>query len=683
MGVRSNMKPMDNPKFNEPIKADYPLPDQYSPSQNTERREKLDEIRAELNRLATTPKNHPVDTSADLQAIRQELGSEVPAAIGQAQEKTDQEARFLVDLENRRKDELAREEKILSFLIESLPETEERIGKKMDPHSEVAVVIPAYSERDFILRPLESLAEQRNVSTDQFEVIVVVNNPDDTPARTPDETDDDYRRKMEQYRKSLMENQETLKLIRLLNDESTDVAVNAEEMEIIKKIRLSGLKVYAIDKASHGKTLPPSEANVGGARNRGVAEACARFYEAGRNGIIAQSDADTKFDEHYIENLIRTFQERPEIVGLTGNSQFEELEGNKELGLILYKYDEALYEYKGLLKKLSMAPEEKKSESDVFFSGANMASRAFETAIVGGVPKISGGEDPAFGKRLETVGKIVRVEDIITMPAFRFSARTAKDSGQGQSNIRFAENLRKHGALMVKNPEISLREREIKVSMEEIFATEKAKQISPQEISEIFSINGKHLLTDSESELLSAKLKEAADPRQLSSDPELAFLKTNFRQALNDSLPELPFDVATAKIIDLFKRDPGVAHKYEINLAKILEKEKIKLEKRAQLLNKIFEVSFRDKPQKPDSKWVFRVLQDNRAELGLDEKALALFAAQKPILKLISEQVKLSENSDEAMQGAKTTFKEFLDMPAEDTVKMCILKIEAMDLATE
>ena len=77
-----------------------------------------------------------------------------------------------------------------------------------------------------------------------------------------------------------------LKIIKYINGEENGVQLSDEEKDVVERIRSSGIKIFAVDKASEGKTLPDKEANVGGARNRGVAEAVARFYEQKKsNGI--------------------------------------------------------------------------------------------------------------------------------------------------------------------------------------------------------------------------------------------------------------------------------------------------------------------------------------------------------------------------------------------------------------
>lgn len=269
--------------------------------------------------------------------------------------------------ENERFDGLQKEKKVISYLNENLSETEDRIKEPMNKECEVSIVIPAYGEREAIFRPIESLTRQKGISRDSFEAIFVINNPGKAPEQEDFKgTDNDYKRKFELYHKSLAENQECLKIIRHINGENIDVALSVEEKEIVEKIKSSGIKIFAIDKATPGKTLPRDEANVGGARNRGVAEAVARFYEQKKsNGIIAQSDADTILDENYLHNLIKVFKKKPELVGIAGELEFEQME-DSELIRRLSWYGEMEHQYNRLLESFV---NEKIKEKDVSFSG--------------------------------------------------------------------------------------------------------------------------------------------------------------------------------------------------------------------------------------------------------------------------------------------------------------------------
>ncbi|MBI4092690.1 MAG: hypothetical protein HY420_02075 [Candidatus Kerfeldbacteria bacterium] len=345
-----------------------------------------------------------------------------------------------------------------------LPPSEDRIPEKMSDSCQVALVIPAYGERKYILRPLGSLAEQVGTSPDEFEVIIVINNPPSAPIKLENEHDAIYKARLQHYETALADNQETLNLlsgIKTLSEEEISAGLSTTEIEEIHRIKESGLIFHVIDKASEGKTLSSEQANVGGARNRGVAEAVARFAEIDRNGIIAQSDADIRFEPDYVASLIKQYQNHPDIIGFRGAVELESevdsgtiSESTKETTRMKRLYKRLLNRYKdiqgiGYQGKINQAQDDS-GESIPVFWGSNMSSRAFEAAKVGGVPMMGAGEDPAFGKRLAAIGKIGYAPDIRVAQLSRVSARA--EGGHGIGILKANRRLERGLSIEVENP---------------------------------------------------------------------------------------------------------------------------------------------------------------------------------------------------------------------------------------
>ncbi|MCX6779032.1 MAG: hypothetical protein NTU97_02265, partial [Candidatus Magasanikbacteria bacterium] len=172
--------------------------------------------------------------------------------------------------------------------------------------------------------------------------------------------------------------------------------------------------------------------NVGKARNRGVAESSVRFQELGRNGILIQTDADTWFeDEQFLSKVKTMLGSDPEVIGVAGGLNLEwdpETKDPKERAVLRKKVDRLLLrETTKRLVEFFSAPNKYGRTS---FMGADMISRSFESAVIGGVPKIKGGEDGAFGSRLESYGrrkgKIVvgAKHELFVTTSFRESDRT-------------------------------------------------------------------------------------------------------------------------------------------------------------------------------------------------------------------------------------------------------------------
>ncbi len=457
--------------------------------------------------------------------------------------------------------------KIKAYLAEALPASEKRISTPMYPKCKVCVVVPAYGERGYILRPISSLAQQKDVTSDEYELIIVVNNPPKMPVQTINETSDDYERKLAHYRVAVDENQSVIQLIRKINGESTDVQTTSEEDHMIADIQASGLRLHVIDKSSIGETLPMAEANVGSARNRGVAEAVARFHEIGRDGIIGQSDGDTSFDERYIRSLIDAFEKDPSLVGLAGKMEFEiDTNDNSDLMKLVTSTDQLKYTYDELIRSLLIKEGEeqnnKTTDSNVEFSGANMASRAYVAALAGGVPKLAGGEDPAFGKAISAFGKITRDETVITRPANRFSPRTDVNAGHGQKLIKQAIRLSQGQSILLKPYKRSKAEKNILHSLGVAIAT---RSIDPDNLKKIMSVEGVPLLEDVEVSQFSEILEQIHDLTQLQtfSLPGLNELKNKALHKLDQILPDIPLEEAFASLERVFLDNPELATKYE------------------------------------------------------------------------------------------------------------------------
>jgi len=367
--------------------------------------------------------------------------------------------------ENERFDDIQREKKIIEYLNESLPETEDRIGEPMNKNCNVAVVIPCYGERDHILDTLQALAEQKNMKSEEFEVITVINNSKEEPFRRVSETEEIYNKRVDLYRKAVEDNQKTLDLINIINKKLNiePEEFSEEDLKKILAIKSSGLRVFAIDKATADKALPSEKANVGYARNRGVAEVVARFYEQlNKNGIIVQTDGDTKLDEKYLSTIVRTFNDDHELIaGSSMAVKFipSEVQGESLNSLEKSKfnkiqlYDSLLRKY--IKRKVGMSDDFKEGGNlanvPLYFSGCNMASRAFESAIVGGIPQISGGEDTEFGIRLCEIGKVnILPKEAKVYSADRLSLRAS--TGAGARKYRILSSVGNEGEIKVKIP---------------------------------------------------------------------------------------------------------------------------------------------------------------------------------------------------------------------------------------
>ncbi len=576
--------------------------------------------------------------------------------------------------------EKVEKEKIEQYLKEDLPESEERIKEPMDPNCEVSVVIPAYGERDYIFRSLESLADQKGVNPNQYEAIIVVNNLENEPKKTARETDSDYKRTLEHYHRALEENQKTLKLIRFINGENVEVELTDYEKQVIEKIKESGLRIFAVDKASPGKGLPGTEANVGMARNRGVAEAIERFYkQLGKNGIIAQTDADTRLDKNYIQNLISTFKERPKLIGLTGSLEFEKIEPENELFEVVSIYSEIEHRYRELLD--FFAGERVNIAKDVHFSGANMASRSFEAAMVGGVPKESGGEDPHFGKRLSEIGEIDKVPEVKTTTADRPSPRTAVWAGAGQRLLRYTESIKEKGTIEVEDPRRGIFLRRLKEKFNKLISNHQA---TPENLKQILSVDKQPLLDDNDLQLMSQKFEGVTTFEKIADDPDIRAIQDKAGAKINELLPMVSLEEGSSELMEtLFAKDKRIKKKYEVIKKEMVKKENSWAEKRIKILEKLTGIIFKDKPKDFDSRALMNIIKPNKERVGLDNEAIKNLNKNSSILNRLTESIVDSKTRQEAMDKLKVAFKDKLTRPEENPLRSKLIELKAVDQAVK
>jgi glycosyltransferase involved in cell wall biosynthesis len=453
--------------------------------------------------------------------------------------------------------------KIREYLAKNLPgpgcgpgcRIEERIREAMDPECEVCVVIPAYAERDYILAPLEALARQRDVKPAQYEVIVVVNNP---PAAA--------RKEHEQVQpgdgEAFANNRRTLELLRHIKEEETGVLLRPGEQKIIAAIKKSGLRLFAIDKSSWGKTLPEAEANVGGARNRGTAEAVERFYKyPGRNGIIAHTDADTCADNYYIRGLIDVFKERPQLVGIGGGIQTSFYDDDKEQKREDVKdlvYARTLIGYEWLLDFLFKRIDNNSGRKTIFV-GCNMATRAFEAALAGGIPKIAGAEDTTFSEWMAGLGEIDYVSKVMVSQGVRYSERTA--TGYGTNMMKCSRQIKETGTVLVRTLECELMKYKLQGALRQAILYQRT---SVMELKEILTLNNELILHDEDLRALSRLLGQREERTAAERRKDVLRMWEKIAAVVEDRMETAPIVEAASTLISVFCMIEKVKREFHI-----------------------------------------------------------------------------------------------------------------------
>lgn len=574
--------------------------------------------------------------------------------------------------------EMERKKKISEYLEETL-RGEQRIETRMDPQCEVSVVIPAYAERKGIFRPLLSLAKQEGVKPEQFEVIIVVNNAPNEPIRDVEETDLEWSRKLEMYQYALIENQETLHILNAFQTGDTPAGLSEEETQLFDQIRTSGIKIFAIDKASDGRTLPQTDANVGGARNRGVAEAVERFFEQkGENGIIAQSDADVRFSSNYIASLIGVFKKDPELVGIAGKMEFDMSDEMRELLSKSTAVAELMTRYRWVTERLKSG-KHGRDTNRVAFSGGNMASRAYEAGLVRGVPKLPGGEDPAFGFRLADIGKTVMSDEVLTHPLDRFSARTHVTAGHGQKRLQLRDML-ESGSVLVESPQAVLVMRDM---TRQLYHHLRERTDSLETIRAVLVRDGKQLVNENDLQVLVSAIRSGEDASR--NDPKMRDIRMRIDRVLSELYPPVPIDEAVERILVEATLDDSVREKYEEKLREMREIEVRAIEGRAHfvlILSELLRKEADTQDVVAEKESFIEFLKAHQEQLGPMTLPL-LEKSETEAFNQFQSVFMMYPKPHEAIQLLIERFPQSLTFPEDDPVRWTSLKLSALSRALE
>lgn len=569
-------------------------------------------------------------------------------------------------------------QKVDKYLAGHLPETERRIETPQDTRCEIAMVLPAYAEGNGLLRPLSTLATQEGISTEQYEVIVVVNNSNEMPPRTPRETDTEYQRRQELYKTSLVENQKTLNLIKALQAGQIPEDLSDQERIQAQIIIERGMRVFAIDKSTGQQALPSESANVGTARDRGLAEAIERFQENGRDGIVAQSDSDVAFEPHYLENLVKAFRDNPDVVGVAGSLRFEK---TKEVEALFPPIIEALRSaYQGTWEKLlyeKLGRHDKlyeKGQNEVRFSGASMASRAFASAEAGGVPHLAGGEDPAFSRALKSIGRVIKDPSVIAKPEARLSARTEVGSGHGQSLLAAADAL-SEGGLKVSNPDAVMVYADLRTTLAQHLG-EKAASLEP------LQIDGRDILSPEMMDRLRRVAAESTDVDALLTNIDFSEIRQIIVSEMDRKYQKLPIVEATDKIVAIAIDTPETKRLFDDEYSRLADQESAKILQRITLVKNLFTMTSELPPKIYTSADISSLLSVHQTELGMTSAQLEQVQSDASILSEVAQIASTARNAQDCLIAMTAIYTQELTPLEQNPESQALLKLWALNKVT-
>lgn len=568
--------------------------------------------------------------------------------------------------------------KVEQYLAGNLPATERRIEIPQDTRCEIAMVIPAYAEGEGILRPLSTLSKQEGIRTEEYEVIVVVNNSSEMPPRTATETDAEYQRKQDLYKTSLAENQKTLRVIEAIQAGQIPEGLSDEQRMQAQSIIERGMRVFAVDKSTGQQAMPPESANVGTARDRGLAEAIERFKANGKDGIVAQSDSDVAFEPHYLENLVKGFRDNPDVVGVAGSLRFEKTKEVEALfppmvealqGAYQGAWDKLLYEKLGRQgERYEQGPEE------VRFSGASMASRAFAAAEAGGVPHLAGGEDPAFSRALKKVGEVIKDRSVIAKPEARLSARTEVGSGHGQKLLAAADTLRE-GELKVPNPDAIMAYVYLRATLAQHLGENAASL-------ETLQIAGHDILTPEMMEKLRQVAAESTDVDALLTNSDFAEIRQIVGSEVDKQYPKVPIIEATNRMVAIATDTPEAKSLFDAEYTQLASQEQAHIAQRTTLVSNLFTITS-ELPQKQYSVAdISSLLSARQSELGMTDLQLEQVQADESILSDVAQIASTIRSAQDGLNAMTTNYPQELTPLEQNLESQALLKLWALNKVT-
>jgi len=258
------------------------------------------------------------------------------------------------------------------------------ISEPQDPKCQISVVVPIFNEEKAnVFRQLKSILKQREINSEEFEVIYVVNNSPEAG---------------EEIRNA---NREILSLPIWKNRPVgiEDNSLSEEERELVEELR--NLNLFVIDKSTPGNEIV--KCNVAKARNRALAEASKRFDINNKNGIILQTDADTFYDDPtFFNRVIKKFSNNPDLIAIPGGAKLAYVTNEQDPMKREAEIRELnrVVDYMGWESLKQIVLKQPWGLDDMTMWPGNGVYRSFESAVVGGMQDATHMDDNSLGLRL-------------------------------------------------------------------------------------------------------------------------------------------------------------------------------------------------------------------------------------------------------------------------------------------
>lgn len=307
------------------------------------------------------------------------------------------------------------------------------LKKPMSSKCLVSVLIPVYNEDlKTILTVLASLARQKYVTTEMFEVVLIVSN-----------SKQEARVKTQAF----LQNQRIISYFKKVIENKTPI-LGDRKISLIKKKQL---KINLIDNSSF--KFAKIYENANNARNRAGKEICQRFLNssAKESGIIALTDCDCEFSSNYIFELIKTFNNNKVVVNRVAGKMFMQVEKGKnkkimEMASIVHFDHDYLFNLSKIKLKQPLRYFYPQGSKKLYIAGQNIAVTVSAWFKAGGITGQSSFADMLFVKRVDQLsGAVVYNPNFWVCTLFRVSKRAGL-VGLGQRVSLISESIENYTA---------------------------------------------------------------------------------------------------------------------------------------------------------------------------------------------------------------------------------------------
>ena len=286
-----------------------------------------------------------------------------------------------------------------------------------------AIVIPAYSEFEFLIDTLESINQNKSELLNQTLVVVVVNNANNSPQ-----------------------------------------SIKANNQLTIQKINENNYQftLAVIDAASPGLELPLKHAGVGLARKIGMDLALP--YLTSPQSLIFCTDADTQVSPDYLSKVKQIFKSQNTSAAVIGFSHLKSQDS---------AINDAIGQYEKFLKTTAEKMQRAGSPYGYVSMGSTIVCTAEAYCAVGGMPRKKATEDFYFLQELTKYCGVHNISETLVFPSPRPISRVSLGTGfrmeQIQNGFDIAKLFYSEGAFWYLSQWLQLGSHAWEVNLKDLF----------------------------------------------------------------------------------------------------------------------------------------------------------------------------------------------------------------------